>query len=115
MKLYKQYRKPLRLLDYDYSSGGYYFITICTKNKTPFFGKIETENMMLNNYGEIAEKYWIQIPEYYQNVILDEYVIMPNHIHGIVIILYESETGQCPVIQIKDQIEVINMEYCQKQ
>ena len=97
MKLYKQYRKQLRLNDFDYSGGGYYFITICTKNKTAFFGKIENEEIILNKNGKVAEKYWGQIPEHYQNVVLDEYIIMPNHIHGILIVGGDSKTGQCPV------------------
>ena len=97
MKLYKQYRKRLRLNDYDYSNAGYYFVTICTKDKGLFFGNIEKEKMILSGLGEIVEKHWIQIPEHYQNVILDEYVILPNHIHGIIIICGDSKTGQCPV------------------
>jgi len=102
MKLYKQFRKKLRLGDYDYSNNGYYFITICTKDKSSFLGNIENEKMMLSNLGEIAEKHWKQIPDYYDQVMIDEYVIMPNHIHGIIIICDDSETGQCPVTTGKE-------------
>lgn len=79
-------RKSLRLKRYDYASEGCYFITICTKNKQPFFGSIENGKVILNDIGQIAEKFWIEIPSHFKNVELDDFVIMPNHIHGILII-----------------------------
>lgn len=97
MKLYKQYRKPLRLRDYDYSNEGFYYVTICTQNKIAYFGEIIDEKMILNSNGRIAENYWKQIPKRYQNITLDSYIIMPNHIHGIIIIREVDKTGHCPV------------------
>ena len=73
-----------RLEGYDYSNNGYYFITICTYKKQHFFGKIINKGMMLNQLGKLANKYWRQIPEHFKNIKLDEYIIMPNHIHGII-------------------------------
>lgn len=81
-----------RLKNWDYSSNGYYFITICTKNRKHFFGEIvETQNfaspqMQLSDIGSIAKKYWLEIPNHFPFVALDEFVVMPNHIHGIVVI-----------------------------
>jgi REP element-mobilizing transposase RayT len=75
-----------RLHGYDYSQKGYYFLTICTKNRIDYFGIIENGRLVLNEYGEIAKKCWLEIPEHFPNAILDEWIIMPNHIHGIVII-----------------------------
>jgi hypothetical protein len=71
---------------HDYSSPGEYFITICVRNQIPFFGKIENRKMILNDIGIIANKFWLEIPHHYQNIKLDEYIIMPDHIHGILII-----------------------------
>lgn len=79
-------RKRNRLKDSDYSNDGYYFVTICTKNREEFFGKIENEKMILNEYGDIVEKCWFDLPKHYKNCVLDEFIIMPNHIHGIMII-----------------------------
>ena len=79
-------RKLNRLKNYDYSQSGCYFVTICTKNRIEHFGKIEDAKMILSQYGEIAERYWKEIPNYYKNGKIDEYIIMPNHIHGIMII-----------------------------
>ena len=79
-------RKSIRLPHYDYSQNGAYFITICIKNRACFFGKIENGKMQKNELGEMAEKFWYEITNSFGDVFLDEFVVMPNHIHGIVII-----------------------------
>jgi putative transposase len=79
-------RKSNRLRSYDYSSGGYYYVTICTKNGGNFLASIKDGNMKLSRAGIISRKYWVDIPSHYDLVELDEYVIMPNHLHGIIII-----------------------------
>ncbi len=76
----------MRLKNYDYSQDGYYFVTICVKNKTEHFGEIINGKMILNEYGEIAKKQWLWIAEQYDYVKLDEWIIMLNHLHGILII-----------------------------
>jgi len=83
----KYNRCSIRLKNYDYSSPGTYFITICTYNRQCLFGEIVNGEIRLNEYGEIANKYWYEIPKHYTNTQLDEYVIMPNHIHGIIFIV----------------------------
>jgi putative transposase len=75
---------PARLQTWDYGSNALYFITICTKNRKHFFGEIANGQMMLSEIGRLAEKYWHEIPEHFPFVILDEFVVMPNHIHGII-------------------------------
>ena len=77
-------RQANRLKEYDYSKEGYYFITICTKNRKEFFGKIKNEKMILNEYGKVVKICWFDLPNHYKNCILDEFIIMPNHIHGII-------------------------------
>ena len=83
-------RKNPRLKDYDYTLGGYYFITICTKDKTHYFGEIINEEMNLNDVGKLAYNCIEKIEEIYKTVKIDKFVIMPNHIHMIVIIDRET-------------------------
>jgi len=72
-----------RLSGYDYSQNGAYFITIVTQQFEHFFGEIVDDEMILNEMGEIAQKYWNEIPRHFPFIRLDEMVVMPNHIHGI--------------------------------
>ena len=76
---------------WDYSSNGRYFITIVTKNREHFFGKIQDNKMILSEIGELAQKYWYEIPEHFPFVILHAFVVMPNHIHGIIEIAKNDE------------------------
>jgi putative transposase len=76
-------RKPNRLKQFNYSYRGYYFVTICTKNKEEFFGLIQNKKMVLSIGGEIANRYWQEIPLHFSGIKIDSWVIMPNHIHGI--------------------------------
>jgi putative transposase len=92
-KQFKEYKfkgkyrvKSTRLKNFDYSQNGYYFITICTKNHEYFFGEVKNDKMVLNKIGKIAEKFWLEAPNHFSNAKLDEFIIMPNHIHSIVII-----------------------------
>lgn len=75
-----------RLEEWDYSNPWWYYVTINTKNHIHYFGKVENGKMILNELGMIAEKQWLYTKEIRKNVDLDLYVIMPNHIHGIIII-----------------------------
>jgi len=88
MDLYKNkyHIESTRLKEWDYSSSGYYFVMICTKNRECFFGNIVDGKMELSEIGEIAKQCWLEIPQHFQDVKLDEFVIMPNHVHGIIII-----------------------------
>lgn len=75
-----------RLKGWDYFSCGLYFITICTKDKEHFFGKIENDTMKLNEIGEIMEANWLSIEKQFPTIETADFVIMPNHFHGILII-----------------------------
>ena len=70
--------------NFDYASDGYYFITICVKNRMEYFGDVENNKMILNDYGEIVRFCWLDLVNHYWNCRLDEYVIIPNHFHGII-------------------------------
>ena len=82
--------KSIRLPNRDYSSDGAYYITICTKNRECFLGEIINGKMVLSEMGKTVTKFWYKIPQYFGNVVLDEFVIMPDHVHGIVIINNEQ-------------------------
>ena len=79
-------RKRIRLRDYDYSKSGYYFITICNKNREEWFGAIEGGTMRLSKFGEVARNFWVEIQEHFNEVSTDEFSVMPNHLHGILIV-----------------------------
>lgn len=109
----KNTRKHIRWRKWDYSSSGAYFVTICTKNNEPFFGEIiqppevesqETElHIPLDSYlhpthiGEIAWNNWLEIPAHYPFASLDAFVVMPNHIHGILHFEKKTEEAWTPL------------------
>lgn len=79
-------RRRNRLKNFDYSSFGYYFVTICTKNRQEYFGEIKNRRMVLNTCGEIVRRQWLWLENHFPFIKLDEWIIMPNHVHAIVII-----------------------------
>jgi REP element-mobilizing transposase RayT len=93
----KKQRKPNRLRYYDYSKDGIYFITICAARRNEFLGKIVNGKMILNQKGAIAEKCWREIPLHFPTATLDAYVLMPDHIHGIISIDNRLETPAPPL------------------
>lgn len=92
-----------RLQHWDYRWAGAYFITICTQNREPYFGHIMDGEMKLSHAGVIANVLWHQIPHHAQNVELGAFVVMPNHIHGIIIINDNVETGHALYLQSTKQ------------
>jgi putative transposase len=80
-------RRSIRLPEFDYSRSGAYFITICSFNKELIFGKINDGKMILSEIGKIVKKHLEEIPIHFENIFIDEYVIMPNHIHFILTIV----------------------------
>ena len=80
----KHHRRSIRLQGYDYSQEGLYFITICCQDRAHLFGEIVDGKMILNDAGLQAKKSWQDIPNHFPNAVLHEYIIMPNHIHGII-------------------------------
>jgi len=88
MTLYKgKYRvESTRLPHRDYGANGWYFVTICTRDRTFFFGDVISGEIHLSKIGQIAQQFWADIPDHCAYTDLDAYVVMPNHLHGIVII-----------------------------
>ena len=87
LKFRNKYRIPSnRLKNWDYGSNSAYFITICTKNREHFFGEINNGKMQLNELGKNAVQFWMEIPNHFPFIELGNFVVMPNHTHGILII-----------------------------
>jgi len=80
----KHHRRSIRLQGFDYSSKGAYYVTIVVQGRDCLFGEIVKGEMRLNGYGEIVQKWWYEIANHFQNVDLGAFVIMPNHVHGII-------------------------------
>jgi putative transposase len=79
-------RRSIRLANYDYSSAGAYFVTICTHKHACLFGENLGGLIRLSDYGSIVQEAWNSLPTHYSHVVLDAFVIMPNHIHGIIVL-----------------------------
>lgn len=83
------HRQSIRLKNYDYSIEGLYFITLCVIDKKNIFGEIIDGKLYLNKFGKIAKEEWAKTPEIRKNTSLGEFIIMPNHMHGIISIDYQ--------------------------
>jgi putative transposase len=82
----KHDRRSIRLKGYDYTQAGAYFVTVCTKDRICLFGEIVDGEMRLSDSGEIVAWTWQDLPNHVSNLQLDAFVVMPNHVHGIIII-----------------------------
>ncbi len=82
----KHHRRSIRLKGYDYTYPGAYFITTCTHQRVHLFGEVVDGTMRLNEAGRLVEWTWNDLPNHVPNIILDAFVIMPNHVHGIIVI-----------------------------
>lgn len=84
-------RKSPRLQDYDYASSGGYFVTICTHQRQHLFGKVVDDAMVVNDWGRVVQDEWSRTAELRDYVELDAFVVMPNHIHGVIVIVSDDE------------------------
>ena len=92
----KHHRRSIRLPDHDYRAPGAYFITTCTYEGEPLFGEVVDGEMRLSEWGQAVSHYWMQIPEHSANVELDAWVVMPNHLHAILVITAPTAPNECP-------------------
>jgi len=98
----RHHHRSTRLKGYDYSQLGAYFVTICVQDRECLFGEVVEGEMRLNEAGRMVQDVWNDLPRYYPDVALDAFVVMPNHIHGIIILVGAGpcacpDTGQPPV------------------
>jgi len=92
----KHNRRSIRLGGYDYAQPGAYFVTICTRDRESLFGHVVNGEMHFNEAGEIAQRCWEDIPAHFPSVKLDAFVVMPNHVHGIIVIGCKGEASVPP-------------------
>ena len=92
----RYHRHSIRLPEFDYTTPWWYYVTICTRPKKCWFGDIKNGKMVLNRIGKCVESEWLKTTQIRPNVGLDDYVIMPDHLHGIIII--EFNVGAIPVV-----------------
>jgi putative transposase len=90
------HRRSIRLKGYDYAQPGGYFVTIGTHNQLPLFGEVTGHELVLNTYGEIVQQCWKNLTDHYQNIILDSFIVMPDHVHGIIMINEGVRAGLKP-------------------
>ncbi|MBC7232147.1 MAG: hypothetical protein H5T68_02740 [Chloroflexi bacterium] len=91
--LQRHHRRSLRLKGYDYSQAGAYFVTICANHRKCLFGEVVDGEMRMNDAGRMIEKWWLELNRAFPNMETDEYVVMPNHVHGIVVIVGPDHVG----------------------
>lgn len=95
-KFQGRYRvESTRLQNRNYAANGSYFVTICTSDRLHFFGDVITGNMQLSTIGEIAQQFWAEIPNHFTYTYTDIYVVMPNHVHGIIVIDRPTNVETC--------------------
>ena len=104
-------RHSIRLQGYDYSKAGAYFVTLCTQDRECLFGDIVDGEMRLNDAGRIVANSWEWLAEQYDHVSLDEYIVMPNHAHGIIVITDDCKGGsRTAPTEIRESIAEYNVE-----
>jgi len=89
----KHQRRSIRLKEYDYTQAGGYYITIVTFQREHLFGEIQNDEMQLSKFGLVVKQQWEKLPKRFPNIKLGAFVIMPNHVHGIIQILDDSRRG----------------------
>jgi putative transposase len=97
------HRRSLRLRGYDYSQEGVYFVTICARNRKCLFGKIIGKEMQLNDAGKMVRSNWQELPERFPNIDLDDFIIMPNHMHAVFAIMQMGTHLGKPCLLIHDR------------
>jgi len=80
-------RRAMRLVGYDYAEAGAYFVTVCTQGKRCLFGEVMGGEMRLNRPGKIVRETWDGLPRHYPHVELDAFVVMPSHVHGVIVLV----------------------------
>ena len=82
----RRQRRSIRLQGYEYSQAGAYYITVCTRDRECLFGVIVNGQLQLNEAGQIVHTVWDGLPQFYEGVESDAFVVMPNHVHGVIVI-----------------------------
>ncbi|MEE8128116.1 MAG: hypothetical protein V3T45_06140, partial [Nitrospinaceae bacterium] len=103
-------RRSIRLKGYDYSLAGAYFVTVCTQDRLCLFGNVNNEQMTLSQAGQMVYEQWSELPKRFPELAIDEFTMMPNHLHGILII-NDNETTQsvgAPLVGAQNKVDKTN-------
>ncbi len=101
MKLNLPERKIARMRAYDYRQNGAYAVTICTHKRRLAFGHVENGEVRLHPFGHVAQEHWLAIPSHYPNVSLDGFIVMPNHLHGILFLENEAVASLAEELELR--------------
>jgi putative transposase len=93
-----QRRRSLRLKGYDYAQAGAYFVTVCTQDRACLFGDVAGDTVCLNTAGQLAATLWSAMPTRFPEIELDAFVVMPNHVHGVIVLPDRAETVGAPLV-----------------
>jgi REP element-mobilizing transposase RayT len=91
----KHHRRSLRLRGYDYAQAGAYFVTVCTQNRACLFGEAVKGRMAPNDAGKMIDAWWDRLPGKFPTIAIDAFVVMPNHVHGIIVITHPVGATPC--------------------
>ncbi len=94
------HRHSIRLQGYDYSQSGAYYVTIVTHGRECVFGEIVNGKMILNQFGQIAQRAWFDLPKHYSHIVLGAFCIMPNHVHAVIILIDVVAINRHPLSEI---------------
>ncbi len=101
-KYLDKYRiKSTRLPNYNYGANGYYFVTICTQDGLHYFGEIINHKMVYNRVGYLAIKFWREIPKHFKYIEMDAFIVMPNHVHGVIRINKRNGGDVCATVETR--------------
>lgn len=87
----------MRLRDYDYAQAGAYFVTIVAMDRACLFGEVVSGEMLPNEFGRIVQTVWDGLPDHYSNVECDAFIVMPNHVHGVIVLADDGGVGEFDV------------------
>ncbi len=102
----RHHRRSIRLKGYDYAQAGAYFVTLCTQGRACLFGEAVDGEMRLNARGEIVRQCWADMPIHFPRVALDAFVIMPNHVHGIIVLADDALVGARHAVPLPNAVPV---------
>lgn len=97
------HRRSIRLKEYDYARGGFYFVTVCTQNRECLFGDVVSTEMRLNAAGKMIESIWGDLTKRFPNMRGDAFVVMPNHVHGIIVLFDLDRRGESRIRPHRDR------------
>ncbi|MBI1976619.1 MAG: transposase [Candidatus Omnitrophica bacterium] len=98
-------RKSIRLKDYDYAQQGAYYVTVCANDRECVFGDVRNGKMVLNGAGDMVTHNWNKLPDRFPNIKMDEFIVMPNHLHGVIVIVGKTGDVGAPLVGALNDVD----------